>query len=38
MPYLQIVVHVLHPPPSAESRQKGCRIFTPARPGTRPLQ
>jgi hypothetical protein len=23
MPYLQIVVHVLHPPPSADSRQKG---------------
>src|SRR5215207_6102821 len=34
MPHLQIEVHVLHPPPSADSRQRAicCRSFTPAQP------
>src|SRR5262249_9123893 len=34
MPHLQIEIHVLHPPPPADSRQKAicCRSFTPALP------
>src|SRR5207247_9797976 len=34
MSHLQIDIHVLHPPPSADSKQRAicCRTFTPAQP------